>query len=237
MTKRYKSFIRYFFFIVGLLFSTIAFSQNEFIIKFVHTANGKRIIQNDSIYYTPGGEPYTISKLKYYVSNLDMNTARKSCFLIDAFGIDSFTVRPQIGLYAFLSFLLGVDSARNVSGAQDGALDPLNDMFWTWNSGYVMFKLEGNSDSSLADLHRIEHHIGGFAGTNYTMRRINLSLPKKMHANTGRHVITVEMNLDNYWRSVNNISISETPVIVTAGALAKRSADNFPQMFTIKSVE
>ena len=49
------------------------------------------------------------------------------------------------GNYNSLSFLLGVDSMHNVSGAQTGALDPANDMFWTWNSGYVMAKMEGAS--------------------------------------------------------------------------------------------
>jgi hypothetical protein len=47
-----------------------------------------------------------------------------------------------------IRFLLGVDSARNVSGIQTGALDPARGMFWTWNSGYVMAKIEGSSPSA-----------------------------------------------------------------------------------------
>ena len=49
------------------------------------------------------------------------------------------------GDYTELQFLLGVDSLHNVSGAQTDDLDPAKDMFWTWNSGYVMAKMEGNS--------------------------------------------------------------------------------------------
>jgi hypothetical protein len=34
-----------------------------------------------------------------------------------------------------IKFLLGVDSLKNVSGIQTGALDPAKGMFWTWNTG------------------------------------------------------------------------------------------------------
>ncbi|WP_316930094.1 MbnP family protein, partial [Hymenobacter sp. IS2118] len=37
-----------------------------------------------------------------------------------------------VGDYQSVSFTVGVDSARNVAGAQTGALDPNNGMFWTW---------------------------------------------------------------------------------------------------------
>lgn len=76
----------------------------------------------------------------------------------------SFFVMPT--QYNSLSFLIGVDSLKNVSGAQTGGLDPLNGMFWTWNTGYIMFKMEGNSPSSSVVNNKIEYHIGGFSGAN-----------------------------------------------------------------------
>jgi hypothetical protein len=212
------------------LFAATAPAQNNFTVKFINTANGKKIVLNDSIYYTPSGEPYTISKLKYYI------TYKDQAYLIDAAGDDSMIVYYRPNPENIFPFLLGVDSLHNCSGAQDGALDPLNDMFWAWNSGYIMFKLEGKSDSSHADLHRIEHHIGGFRGANKTMRPAQVSI-RDVRFDGTHTTIFIEMNLDYYWHSINEIKISETPVIVTAGALAKKSADNFPQMFTIKSVE
>jgi hypothetical protein len=203
-------------------------------LKFVHSANGKKILKNDSTYTTPNGEPYTISKLKYYTSDLHFKEKKTGTFLIDAFGCDSADIFIPPGIYKSFSFLLGVDSLHNSSGAQDGALDPLNDMFWTWNSGYVMFKLEGKSGVSTADLQRIEHHIGGYQGEYKTMRTIQINFKDEIHLSRGKNAtIVIEMDLDKYW---NGISIVSTPVIVTPGGLAKRSADNFSSMFKFKEV-
>ncbi|MCP9752696.1 MbnP family protein [Ferruginibacter sp. HRS2-29] len=210
-------------------------AQNgKLILKFVHLANEKKIIRNDSVYSTPNGEPYTISKLRYYVSEIGSGKPSRNIFLVDAFGPDSIEMKLPAGHYQQLSFLLGVDSLLNCSGAQDGALDPLKDMFWTWNSGYVMFKLEGKSDSSHADLNRIEQHIGGYKGENKTMRRITLNLPEKLVIDQKKtHTVVIEVDLDKYW---NKASISANPVIVIPGTLAKRAADNFPLMFRVKSI-
>ncbi|MEQ1553676.1 MAG: MbnP family protein [Ferruginibacter sp.] len=126
--------------------------------------------------------------------------------------------------------MIGVDSALNCSGAQNGALDPLNDMFWTWNNGYTMFKLEGKSDSSKADNNRIEHHIGGYKGEYKTMQ--NIFLPLDENYFTKKNSITIIMNLDNYW--TNNIKISENPIVATPGKMAKLVAENFVKLFSIQ---
>ena len=60
--------------------------------------------------------------------------------------------------------MIGVDSARNTSGAQLGALDPANSMFWSWNSGYIFVRMEGNSPQSTQPYNKLQFHIGGFKG-------------------------------------------------------------------------
>jgi hypothetical protein len=217
-------------FLWGLLFFSLGcFGQKRIVIKFEHIANGKKIVLNDSMYENNFGEKYTISKLKYYVSNIIFTTKGqreidKKIHLIDASKNDSIVKidgRKIIGI----SFTIGVDSALNCSGAQSGALDPLNDMFWTWNNGYVFFKLEGTSSSSTADKNRIEQHIGGYKGEYKAMRKI--FLPIKKIGNT----ITIQMDLDKYW---DNIKIAETPVIAAPGKQAKLAADGFVRMFSLK---
>jgi hypothetical protein len=74
---------------------------------------------------------------------------------------------------------LGVDSIRNVSGIQTGALDPLKGMFWTWNSGYVMAKLEGSSESSNSAGNRFTYHIGGFRPGMNVLKTIDLIIPRR----------------------------------------------------------
>jgi hypothetical protein len=43
-----------------------------------------------------------------------------------------------------IQFNLGLDSLTNVSGALGGDLDPTKGMYWTWQNGYVNFKLQGS---------------------------------------------------------------------------------------------
>ena len=110
-------------------------------------------------------------------------------------------------------------------------------MFWTWNTGYVIFKLEGNSDASQADLPRIEQHIGGYKVEFKTMRNIFIPVDKKYSLNKkgGADKIVINVNLDKYWSGKTKIRISEEPMITTIGNAAKDAADNFKGMFSVKN--
>ena len=207
-------------------------------IKFENMANGKKIVLNDSTYTNSFGEKYTVSKLKYYISNVNFvssssSTKNKNVYLIDENKKDSIKVTlPKnkiIGIY----FQIGVDSLLNCSGAQTGVLDPLNDMFWTWNNGYVNFKLEGTSTSSTADKQRIEQHIGGYKNPYKTMRMVYLEISPKYFLT--KKSITIQVDVDKYWNASNEIRIAEKPVIAIAGQMASDAADNFTKMFSIKN--
>lgn len=186
------------------------------------------------------GETYTITKLKYYISHVKFVSTitekdNGTVYLIDASKTNRITVSlPDENTTGF-SFLLGIDSILNCSGAQSGALDPLNDMFWTWNNGYIVFKLEGTSPSSTADLQRIEHHIGGYKGDNKTMREVFLPIDNKSLLQTKR--LTIQLDIDKYWQNTNNILIKETPLITLPGAAAKNAADQVAAAFSIKENE
>ena len=175
--------------------------------------------------------------MKFYVSNLGfvqkLNFVDKQKInLIDISKNDSFEILlPRTNIVG-IQFQLGVDSALNCSGSQTGALDPLNDMFWTWNSGYVNFKLEGTSTASTADKQRIEQHIGGYKFPYNTQRNVTLPLPNINL--TQNKTITIQIDLDKYWNGENKISIAKTPVIASPGEQAKKAADNFIKMFSIK---
>ena len=214
-------------------------------IIFINTANGKPITLRDSLYSNYFGEQYSISKLKYYISNITLANHAGSknlggYYLMNAASDEnSFEIALQPGNYNNLEFLLGVDSLRNCSGAQTGALDPMNDMFWTWNSGYVMLKLEGTSTASTADLQRIEHHIGGYKGTNNVATKVNFNFSEKQSLEikeNGTTEILVETNLDNYWHGNADIKIAELPMCTITGELAKKIASNFKTLFSIKSI-
>lgn len=132
-----------------------------------------------------------------------------------------------------IQFLLGVDSIRNVSGIQTGALDPMKGMFWTWNSGYIMAKLEGTSESSTIGGHYFTYHIGGFKGENNVLKTITLLIPETKESVQEIH-ITADIN--TWFKNKSDIKISETPVCHMPGALAKKIADNYSAMFSINAI-
>ena len=144
-----------------------------------HFANGKKIQLNDSSYYTALGEAYQIKRLKYYISWPGFtNDLKDTAFLIDAFIDNDFELNVKSGTFNEFNFTLGIDSIMQSTGAQTGALDVMNGMFWTWNSGYINFKLEGYADSSAADLNRIEHHIGGYRQPFATDKKVVINFKK-----------------------------------------------------------
>ncbi|MEO7524018.1 MAG: MbnP family protein [Ferruginibacter sp.] len=213
-------------------------------ITFVNTANGKQIVLRDSMYNNAFGEQYNISKLKYYISNVFIPISGQlpesdAYHLINAAEENnSFEIKLNTGDYKSIQFLLGVDSARNCSGAQTGALDPMNDMFWTWNTGYVMFKLEGTSAASTADLNRIEQHIGGYKAANNVATLIQLNFPQGLSIKENAVTeLSIEMNLDRYWKGNTEIKISETPMWMTMGGMALKIALNFSGLFSVMNIK
>ena len=227
-------------------FSTKPAGNGKLKIVFVNTANGKPIVLRDSVYSNAFGEQYSISKLKYYISHTTIPGSRQlpeadPYHLINAMNDEnSYEIELQAGNYDNISFLLGVDSASNCSGAQAGALDPMNDMFWTWNSGYVVFKLEGTSPSSSADLQRIELHIGGYKGEDNVSKLIRLSLKDAYTLHIRENQTTelrIETNLDHFWKGPNDIKISETPLCMATGKLARKVSINFENLFSVTTVK
>jgi hypothetical protein len=217
-------------------------------ITFVNTVKSNPVGLGSTVHNNPFGEQYIITKLKYYISNISIyftgisyENEKDSYHLIDESNSSSlsFSFAAKVNKYNTLQFLLGVDSIRNVSGAQSGALDPLNDMFWTWNSGYVMAKMEATSPQSAQVNNKVEYHIGGFSGTNSVLKNAGFIMLGStiIDIREGKTTeIILEADIDKWWQNPNDIKIAVTPVCNTPGPLAKSIADNYSHMFTVKSV-
>ena len=94
-------------------------------------------------------------KPKCYVGVADDSSNVPEYYLVDLIdGDSSFIVKRNRSFY----LLYGTDSLSNISGAFNGALDPINGMYWTWNTGFINLKIEGTSSSQ----DKIEWHIGGY---------------------------------------------------------------------------
>lgn len=239
-----------------LFLFTTSFQKKEFPKKnqlatvkiiFRNTVKNYKIAYQDSVYTNPFGEKYTITKFRYYVSNVSLKNSTKnfkeknSYHLIDESDINSqsFSFSIPDGNYTSLNFLLGVDSLHNVSGAQTGELDPTKDMFWTWNTGYVMAKLEGNSPSSTLVNNKYEFHIGGFSGKYNVLKNIELKFPrnKSIHLTVNKTTeIIINADVNAWWQNPNNIKIAENANITSPGKLALSVSENYAKMFHIEKI-
>lgn len=216
-------------------------AQKKVSLIFHHNAGNEALILGNT-YTTPLGEKISVQKFRYYISNISITDikGKQTVLPVDYFLVDEADSLSKIIALSLpsadissIQFLLGVDSIRNVSGIQTGALDPMKGMFWTWNSGYIMAKLEGTSESSTIGGHYFTYHIGGFKGENNTLKTISLSVPATKEPVQEIH-ITADIN--TWFRNKSDIKTAETPVCHMPGPLAKKIADNYSAMFSIKEV-
>lgn len=222
-----------------------ALVKNALKITFVNKAGSADLVLGNP-YINPFSEAITFTNFKYYISNISLVTTSGSeirfadtYYLIDQKipSSDSIQLTTYGTAFKGIKFLIGVDSARNVSGVQTGALDPANAMFWTWNSGYIMAKMEGTSPVSAAPLGDVTYHIGGFKTGENTVRQISLDLPQNLVLSAGAaSEIVIDADAMKWFDGVNQIRIADNAYTATPGALAVSIADNYATMFSVAQV-
>jgi len=215
-------------------------------LNFSNTVSGAPLLLGNT-YQTPFSEEYTLKTFKYYISNITLRTTSGAIETVTGYylineeePLSKIIVIPvSSNRYNQIAFLLGVDSTRNVSGTQTGALDPANGMFWTWNSGYIMAKLEATSPVSTETTNKVEYHIGGFKTGQNSTRQINFTLTGENEIaikNNGSSQINFTADANTWFKAVNDLKIVTEPVCVMPGALAMKFADNYATMFKLTNV-
>jgi hypothetical protein len=214
-------------------------------ITFAHRS-GPELLQLGKEIINPHGEPLSITAFSYYLSHFALTdaTGKKHVLPVEYFLIDekaastkSIIFQAPPGTYQSIEWLLGVDSARNVSGVQSGALDPANGMFWSWNTGYIFAKMEGKSSLSAAPLQNVTFHIGGFRQSESALQTVVLNFPSPLVVKeAGDARLEIAANTDAWFKGVHDIKIAETAFTMTPGLLAQRISANYARMFSVTSV-
>ena len=195
--------------------------------------SGASFALNTELVHPMNSDVMTFTTFKYYVSNFKLKKTDgtwwshpESYFIVDLSNPSSLTVsltNVPAGDYTDLEYTLGVDSLRNVSGAQTGALSTSNGMFWSWNTGYIMLKAEGTSPQSGTG--NFAFHLGGFQGTNniVTTKTVSFGTVLKVEKenNTEVHLIA------NPAKLFHADPLSSGTNVMMPGAKAKSMADNF----------
>jgi hypothetical protein len=212
-------------------------------ISFHHFAGDKKLILDTVTYRNELGQPFIVTKFKYYVGNITLNNVNGTSitfpnyFLINEEEDDSKTITPGAlpqGEYTGISFLVGVDSADNCSGAQAGALDPANAMFWAWNTGYIFMKLEGKSPASKSPGNIFEYHIGGYKQPSNCIRRVSLKFNHQLAISDVNNCLSIKIDVLEILKHPTVLDFSKLSS-VTDFHNATTVADNYTDMFSILS--
>lgn len=175
-------------------------------IKFHPIINGEAIKQNENYVIDSLNNVAKISALRFYVSAIHLIAYKgvayeeiNSFHLVDCFDEQKSTIQLQvpsdISFYQ-LYFNLGIDSTTNVSGAMGGDLDPTNGMYWTWQSGYINFKLEGVSSLCNTRKNEFHFHLGGYEFPYNSLQMLQLYVPFKEEIN-------IDVNLSSLFKTLD----------------------------------
>jgi hypothetical protein len=209
----------------------------NFTIEINPVFGNKKLIPGKTTFINAAGDTLSIELFRFYLSSFKLVfengtefVETNSYHLIDI--IDS--THPTItiknipaGKIQKVEFSIGVDSTKCVAGALEGDLDPVNGMYWSWNSGYINAKIEGKSKSCKTFQNAFEFHIGGYLPQENSLRKV--TLPLKNSIASGKLVLNANAEA---WFS--NIKLSETNSIVIPGKAAMKMADNYSKMFSLE---
>ncbi len=168
-------------------------------IYFQNNIGGAPIVKNQYNYTNAAGNLYTVSLLKYYVTNAvltkDDNTeiVLKNYDLIDAFDPTFSSIEiaslPN-GNYKSMRFFLGVDVDSNHTLSHTGDLDAINGMIWSWSTGYIFFKHEGSYIKTMQDTGSLQYHLG----TDAALATINIPITLHVEGNAKKLNISFDLN-------------------------------------------
>jgi hypothetical protein len=212
-------------------------------IRFHNSVGGRPLELSTAVYDNRFGEPFSVEQFKYYITSIrvtdregNQELLAAGVHLVDQADTASLTLRLSCGLKRLrsIAFVLGVDSAANTGGVMTGDLDPMRGMFWTWNSGYIYARLEGQSDSAVSPAHRFSWDIGGYKTNADAAREVVVSIPEgQVDEEPDEGQITIEADLLNWFDGKMAVRLSTSPTCHEPGALAMRIADNYSTMFSI----
>ena len=200
---------------------------------------------NTQTYINENLDTFSVSLFKYYISNIKLKrddgyefVEPESYRLIkqnDSTSLSFSIPNVPLGNYISMEFIIGVDSLRNCSGAQTGALDPIHDMFWDWAQGYIFAKMEGSCNAS--PFGNFFQHIGGFTGQWNTIVKSSPSFGTNLIQVVSDKVPKVMMKTDilEWFKNPSTIDLAGYSS-VAIGKKAHEIALNYADMISVTAI-
>jgi hypothetical protein len=218
-------------------------SKGNVVFVFKNEADGLPIQTGNINITNEAGNVYSVDILKYYISNItfiksdgtEFKAPNYELIIQDSAQTNYFTVADvPFGNYTSLRFFMGVDSTINTIGALTGDLDPVNGMFWDWQSGYINFKHEGKFINTAGNIDDLIYHYGTLKSL------VTEEIPFNFNFSSATKVITITFNLNKIYRSPNMIDFNGENIHQSTGpgenGWVQLIRENFQGAFEITSV-
>jgi hypothetical protein len=217
-----------------LLFSATVFAQSGTLkINFVPVYNGQVLKAGKSYYAAALNDSVRIDVFRIYISGMEllqhgqpMWKETDSYHLMDLEDSSTFQLKAARPASAFnaIRFNIGIDSAKNVSGAMGGDLDPTKGMYWTWQSGYINCKLEGTSNVCQSRSHAFQFHLGGYMHPYNSLQTVSLPLKSAQ-------TITIYIDIGNF---IGQVNLPVNTGTMSPGKLAVDLSEKLAKVFKTK---
>jgi hypothetical protein len=211
------------------------FAQGLAGLTFIPMWQGNTVCADSVFSIVNSGDSLRISALRFYVYNIQFESENRIVwssgdehFLIDVFekdGTGILTKVPTKSTVDHLSFTIGVDSTLQTTGAHSGALDPIQGMYWSWQSGYINWKLEAEVVHA-GQSNAIQWHVGGYRAPYETQRAVRLKVMNDSDS------IQCGLQLDTLLRDWRVIAPAE---VMSPSDKAMVLSDRFQSCFQIVS--
>ena len=230
-----KKIVYYIFILVMFCFISNAQSKIDSLgINFKLKFNKEVLVFNKQ-YITSNKDTLVFENFKCYISSIQIHYTDNTIFsqkdsyhLLDFENKNSFYIpitKTNEKIISKVTFNIGIDSLTNTAGALSGDLDPVNGMYWAWQSGYINMKIEGKSSSCNTRKNEFHFHIGGYLPPYNALRKIELIYDKKATQ------INIGIDLNNFF---TNIKLTDTNSVMIPGKQAMQLADYSKSLFYIE---
>ncbi|MFT5970913.1 MAG: hypothetical protein ACI8ZO_001430, partial [Flavobacteriales bacterium] len=215
-------------------------------ITFDHKVGMQDLIQDSIVYTNMAGNPYSVMTLKYFISDVVLHKSNGSSVFIDAeHYVDAFDAQTLIfdsdtelseGDFSHISFVFGMDSAKNIDGRFVNA--PESNMEWPEpmggqdNAGYHYMKLEGKFRDSNNMVMNYNTHTGASMGMPY---HVNVTLPNSDFFVNGDAIdITLTMDINNWYQNPTTYDFNEVGMMMMGNQAAQAAIQgNGSDVFTV----
>ncbi|WP_337043917.1 MbnP family protein [Emticicia sp. 17c] len=208
--------------------------KNTVTLEFDNRVGDQKLVLGTTSAKNALNEDFTVTRLNYFVSNISLKNENGTVvkfpnkyFLVKHSDPNSWLIKLEdvpAGNYNEVSYMIGVDSLKSVSDVSQrtGVLDPASygddNMYWSWNMGYIFFKMEGKSSAipmNMMNMTEYQFHVGGFGGmTGKTPNNLKtITLPMTTAAQVRGSVapqIHIINDVQKVFSGVNQVSIAKS---------------------------